>query len=98
MNEAIIEIKQNNIGKIEENVFLSKYTTYKVGGVARCIVYPKDVDKLVELMKIIKKYKLKYKLLGNGSNLLFSEKKYDGILIKLTEFDHIEIIDNRIRV
>lgn len=98
INEVIEKIKQENIGKLEENISLSKYTSYKVGGFASCIVYPKTIEKLVQLIKIISSYKVKYKILGNGSNLLFSNKKYEGILIKLNEFDTIDIIDNRIKV
>ena len=98
MNEVIQNIKRENIGRIEENISLKKYTTYKVGGKARCVVYPKNVDKLVRLIKLLNQNNIKYKIIGNGSNLLFSDKDYDGILIKLVDFDDIEINDNRIKV
>ena len=92
------ELKQMDIGKIETDVSLKKYTTYKVGGIASVVIYPKNIQKLVKLMKFIKKNNIKYKMLGNGSNLIFSNNKFDGILIKLTEFDEIEITNNKIRV
>lgn len=98
MKRFLKEVAYNNIGKIEENVFLSKYTTYKVGGKAKCIIYPKNEDRLVLLIKLIKKHHLKYKILGNGSNLLFSDKEYEYVLIKLSEFNQLEIIDNKIIV
>ena len=98
MNEVIQNIKRENIGRIEENISLKKYTTYKVGGKARCVVYPKNVDKLVKLIKLLNQNNIKYKIIGNGSNLLFSDKDYNGILIKLVDFDDIEINDNRIKV
>lgn len=98
MNEVIQNIKRENIGRIEENISLKKYTTYKVGGKSRCVVYPKNVDKLVKLIKLLNQNNIKYKIIGNGSNLLFSDKDYDGILIKLVDFDEIEINDNRIKV
>ena len=98
MKDIIEEIKSQNIGKYETNVFISKYTTYKVGGVASFLIYPKNIEKLVLLIKLINKHNIKFKILGNGSNVLFSDKKYDGVLIKLTEFDDLEIIGNRIRV
>jgi len=92
------EVEKNGIGKIEKEVFLSKYTTYKVGGLCSCIIYPKDVDKLIKLIKLIKKYNLKYKVIGNGSNLIFSDKKYDGVIIKLNALDEIKIVGNKITV
>ena len=98
MNEVIQNIKRENIGRIEENISLKKYTTYKVGGKARCVVYTKNVDKLVRLIKLLNQNNIKYKIIGNGSNLLFSDKDYNGILIKLVDFDDIEINDNRIKV
>lgn len=99
MDEIIKKIKENNIGKLEENVSLKKYTTYRVGGVARCIVYPRSVTKLVTLIKILKSSNIKFKILGRGSNLLFSNKLYDGVLIKLDCFDDLEFFNkNKVRV
>jgi UDP-N-acetylmuramate dehydrogenase len=86
------ELEELNIGKIDTNVSLKKCTTYRVGGKAKYIAYPKDVNSLVKLIKYLKNKNVKYKILGNGSNLLFSEKEYDGVLIKLTEFDNLEFI------
>ncbi len=98
MKDTIKELEKSNVGKIETDVFLSKYTTYRAGGLARGIVYPKDIDSLVRTIKILKKHSIKYKILGNGSNLLFSDKVYEGILIKLSELDHVEFFNNKVRV
>lgn len=97
MDEAIKKIEKNNIGRIEKDVFLSKYTTYKAGGLAKYIVYPKNTSKLVELLKILKRYNINFKVLGNGSNLLFSDKIYDGVLIKLNEFNEVEFFDKKVK-
>jgi len=53
MDNVINRIKNSDIGKVEENVSLKKHTTYRVGGIARLIVYPKNVTRLVKLMKIL---------------------------------------------
>ena len=98
MDVFLKEVKDQNIGKIEEDVFLSKYTTYKVGGLAKCVIYPKDISKLVQLIKLIKKYNVKYKVIGNGSNLLFSDKRFDGVIIKLNNLDKLEIVGNKMIV
>ncbi len=99
MDNLIEKITTLNLGKVEENVLLSKYTTYKVGGKARAIVYPKNISSLTRLIKLLKSEEVTYKVIGNGSNLLFSEKKYDGIIIKLSEFDEIKFLNgNKIRV
>ena len=98
MNDIIEKLKELNIGKIEENVSLDKYTTYRVGGVCSAIVYPKDIDALITLIKYLKNENITYKLLGKGSNLLFSSKPYEGILIKLDEFDNVRFAKNKITV
>ncbi len=99
MNEVIQKIDKANIGKIERDVPLSKHTTYKVGGVAKAFVYPRDTNALVSLLKILREDGIKYKIMGNGSNLLFSDKEYDGVIIKLDEFDKVEFLGhNKIRV
>ena len=54
MNEFIDLIKEREIGKCLENVSLKNFTSYKVGGKARCIVYPKDTKKLIELLRLCK--------------------------------------------
>ncbi len=92
MKELIELLEKSNLGKIEKNVKLSKYTTYKTGGKAKVIVYPKNVSCLVKLIKILKNNEVKFKILGNGSNLLFSDKTYDGVLIRLNEFEKLEFL------
>lgn len=99
MRKVLEVIESENLGKYEEDVSLKKYTTYKVGGKASVIVYPKNVDCLIRLLKVIKEENVKYKVLGKGSNVLFSSKKFNGIIIKLDEFDQIKFLSrNKIRV
>ena len=97
MQEIIEFIEKNNIGKYLENESLSKYTTYKVGGTAKVIVSPKSREKLVLLLKELKEKNIKYMILGNGSNTLFSDKEYDGVIIKLDLFDKITYYRNLVK-
>lgn len=94
MEKIINEIMRKNIGDIKVSPSMSRYTTYKVGGKASLLVYPKNIESLISLMEIIDKYNVKYFILGNGSNVLFSDSTYDGIIIKLDKFDDIEFLDN----
>lgn len=92
------EINKRKIGKIEKNVSLKRYTTYRVGGIASLIVTPKSTDKLIELLKFLKKNNINYKILGNGSNLIFSDGIYNDVLIKLNNINYCEINDTIIKV
>lgn len=89
MQEIIKFIEDNNIGKYLENESLSKHTTYKVGGIAKLMAFPKNKEKLVSLIRKLRDNKIKYMILGNGSNTLFSDKEYDGVIIKLDAFDKV---------
>lgn len=97
MDEIIKFIEKNNIGKYLENENLSKHTTYRVGGPTKVLVYPKNKAKLILLLKELKNKKIKYKILGNGSNTLFSDMEYNGVIIKLNCFDKITVFKNVIR-
>lgn len=94
----IEDIKQMCIGEVIEDVDLIKYNTYKVSSKALGIVIPDDENGLISLLKYLRKNKIKHKILGNGSNLIFSKDYYDGILIKLDSFQNLEIEENKITV
>ncbi len=96
MTDLIKELKKMDLGKILTNVSLKEYTTYKVGGTAQMMIFPKDIDSLVTLIKKLKTLHVKYMVLGNGSNVLFSDSVYEGVLIKLDEFNKIEFQDNKV--
>ena len=98
MEKIINEIMSKKIGDIIVDAKLSKYTTYRVGGTCKLLVYPKNVEKLIELMEIIERENIKHFILGNGSNVLFSDSVYDGIIIKLDNFKDLEFKDDKIIV
>ena len=98
MKNIINLLEDKKIGKILENESLKKYNTYKIGGTAKLVVFPESVEKLVELLHIIKENNIKYKVIGKGSNLIFSSKEYDGIIIKLDNLDKLEIDGTKVTV
>ncbi len=69
--------------KIRKNVKLAKYITFRVGGPARYFVEVKSVDELREALDFGLKEKLKIFILGGGSNTLFSDSGFDGLVIKV---------------
>ena len=91
----IENIKNMNIGLVYENIDLKKYTTYKVGGTGRLLVIPDTIEKLVELLNYLKENNIKYKIIGNGSNLIFVND-YNGVLIKLDKLNNVQINDNEV--
>ena len=96
--DILDRIEKLNIGEVIKNPSMKDYTTYKAGGNALAIVIPDDTKGLIKLLKFLKENKIKHKLLGNGSNLVFSDKTYNGILIKLDNFNKLEFNDNYVTV
>lgn len=66
--------------KIQENISLASYTTFKIGGSVR---YFLTVQNVAEAIDFAQEKKLPYFILGGGSNLLISDKGFNGIAIKL---------------
>jgi UDP-N-acetylmuramate dehydrogenase len=62
---------------------LKKYSTFKIGGPAKLFAEPKSIAEIRELLMFCKKNSEKFFILGNGSNILFSDNGYDGLVIKI---------------
>lgn len=98
MNNFILELEKLNLGKIEKDILLSTLTTYKTGGIAKLVVYPNNINNLKQLLKLINKYNINYFILGKGSNTLFSDNEFNGVIIKLDKLNNFEIKQNEIYV
>ena len=69
---------------IRKNVILSSYTTFKIGGPAKYFCEVKTLDELREALDFAKKNGLEIFVLGAGSNLLISDKGFDGLVVKVS--------------
>ncbi len=76
---------------------LSKHTTLCIGGNADCFVEVETEEQLVSLLKFINENSIKFFVIGGGSNLLFSDEGFKGIVLKLSgEFCKYEISRNNV--
>ncbi|MBP5295521.1 MAG: FAD-binding protein, partial [Lachnospiraceae bacterium] len=66
---------------VQENVPLAPYTTFRAGGPARFFVTPRDEAEFAALVPFLEERHEKYFVLGRGSNLLVSDKGFDGTVI-----------------
>lgn len=83
---------------VKKDIILSNYTTYKVGGKADFLITPKNVEELIAVLKYVRSHQMKYKILGNGSNVIFNNAPYHGVIIKLDEFQNLEMIGREVIV
>lgn len=66
-----------------EGSSLKPYTTYKIGGPARFFATPKSTEELQNAVAWSQERGVPWFILGNGSNLLISDRGFPGLVIKL---------------
>lgn len=86
--------------KIKKNPLLSEFTTFRVGGEAKSLIEVEDELELEEILKELNEKKENFFFLGNGSNVIFDDEGYDGVILTLGgEFNEITMLtDNLIEV
>lgn len=87
----IFEAGENYRGKLIENERMSKHTTFKIGGTAKVYAEPADRESLIWLLSKIKEADMRYFVLGNGSNVLFDDNGFNGVVISTSFLDKISI-------
>lgn len=89
--QIIYDLVDLDIGEILENEPMYKHTTFKVGGPARIFVKLKDIEAVKKTKEYCQKKNINHMIIGKGSDLLFSDKEYEGVILSLEELNHISI-------
>lgn len=69
-------------GKVLEEEPLSRYTTWRIGGPARYLVLPADVEDVVRALEMARDRGLPWLVLGLGSNVLVKDSGFPGVVIR----------------
>lgn len=76
---------------------MQKHTTFRVGGPADYFVMPETIEQVQKVVTLCKEEEIPYYIVGNGSNLLVSDKGYRGVIIQIGKrFGQIEVKENQI--
>lgn len=99
MNVALYEYLTEVLGR--ENVLeqepMRRHTTFQVGGEAEYFVKIQEKSQLITIMDYLRKTEQPYFVLGNGSNILVSDKGYEGVILDLSAgLKNIEIEGKRV--
>lgn len=92
--KLITTIDESKI-KTDEN--MSKHTSFKVGGKAKYFIIATTIEDIISVLKISKEKDIKLFVLGNGSNVLFKDEEYNGMVLQI-KLDDIHIEKNKIVV
>ncbi len=75
---------------------MSAHTTFKIGGAAEFALFPLDTDAFIGAVSTLSDNGIKFMTVGNGSNLLFPDEGYDGVVVITTQMKNIRADGNRI--
>jgi UDP-N-acetylmuramate dehydrogenase len=96
---GLSELKNLIHGKVLMNHAVAPYTTYHLGGPAAAFVEPQSVEDLSSMLRCLNHGQVPYLMLGGGSNVLFADEGYQGVVIRLGRaFQGIHIEGDRVRV
>lgn len=68
--------------KVRQAVPMEKWTSFRVGGPAAFMIFPKTEEEAVLALKTLSRLSIPPFFLGNGSNLLVSDRGYEGVIVK----------------
>ncbi len=84
-------------GVIREREPMSRHTTFRVGGPTDYYVEPENTEELAAVLGLCRGEGMPYYILGNGSNLLVSDRGYRGVIVALGRaWSQIEVDGARI--
>lgn len=76
---------------------MKKHTTFKIGGCADAFCMVQNKDELSQVIKVCRREKVPYMIVGNGSNMLVGDGGIRGAVIKLTgDFCKISVSDTNV--
>jgi UDP-N-acetylmuramate dehydrogenase len=67
--------------QVQKNISLREFTTFRTGGPAKFFAAAKNVQEMYHLREFAKKQKVPFMILGGGSNVLFLDEGYPGLII-----------------
>ena len=95
LRQQFQEILENS--RILEKEPMSRHTTFRKGGPADWFLVPESADEIRKIIAMCQEQQIPHFILGNGSNLLVSDKGYRGVVVQLyRSFGQITVEENEI--
>lgn len=85
-----------NIEEVRASVSLHVYTSLRVGGFAQFFTEPRDAPAASDALRWAEAEALEWTCLGGGTNILFSDTGYAGLVLRLTELRGVAIEGKRV--
>ncbi len=88
MKDEIFLTFKEMLPNIKSNVLLKEHTTFCIGGPAKYFLVAQKKEEIVKALRVAKKLKVPVFILGSGSNILASDKGFEGLVIKIQNKNH----------
>ncbi len=96
MNAKLTEKLSENGINFAVNVPLSEHSSFRIGGPADIGIFAKSIDEIINALRLARECDVKHIVIGNGSNVLFSDLGYRGAVIFTSGAKDIEINGNTV--
>jgi len=70
---------------------LKQYSSFHLGGKARLFAQPTTTVALADLVRLLRRERVPFLIIGNGSNVIFSDQPYEGVVICTTKINCVRI-------
>lgn len=92
-------VKESSLNHLtfQTNVCLAPYTTFGIGGPADYLVLPKSEEALLSLVDYLRQGEIRFEVFGRGSNILFSDRGFRGVVILTRNLRSFSMTDTVIR-
>ena len=74
-----------------ENEPMSRHTTFRIGGPARWMLRPRNTDQAAAILRLCHAHGIRPFFLGNGSNLLVSDRGYDAVVVDTSGLERMSV-------
>ena len=90
----MLEKSSTGENRIQYDIPMKKYTTFKIGGPADILIRIKTVDELKSILKLSEVSRIPITVIGNGSNILVKDEGIRGIVLKI-EIKKFEVLEDK---
>lgn len=82
--------------RVEKEAEMAKYTTFRIGGGAKRMVFPRQGEEVARILEVCKAAGAAWFVLGRGSNLLISDQGLDCVVLNMAELNEIRLEEGNV--
>jgi len=89
-------LQEQTSGELLVDEPMSRYTSFRIGGPADLLITPFDQDSLERAVRLVRESSTPWFVMGNGSNLVFVDEGFHGVVFRLKKLDRIKVAGSTI--